>query len=100
MSGQQHEHLSADGQPVEVGRKFWDNNLRVVQVTKLGTRSQPYADSGCEQTWHDTTGGSSDTMTGHMRHCGRLARRFEGKDAEDYEPGTEFAATRTPSASA
>lgn len=84
------EHFSVDSQPVTAGAKFWDNNLRVVQVTGVAEHSNPYADTGETQTWHDTTGGSSDTLTGTMRPYGRLVRRYEGKDAEDYAPGTNY----------
>lgn len=84
------EFRSADNYPVEVGRKFWDNDLKVVEITELGTRSQDYADTGEKQTWHKTTGGSSDTLTGFMRQYGRLARYFEGRDAEKLQPGTRY----------
>jgi len=83
-------HKSADGYPVEVGRKFWDNDLRVVQITELGTRSQAYADTGEFATWHKHTRGISDTLTGSMQRIGRLVRRYEGYDAENYEPGKSF----------
>lgn len=81
-------YLSADNQPVEAGRKFWSNDLRVVEVTEVARYSNSYQD--CTQTWHKTTGGDFDTMSGDMQQYGRLARRFEGKDAEDYEPGTNY----------
>jgi hypothetical protein len=83
-------HRSVDGYPVEVGKKFWDNDLRVVQITELGTRSQEYQDSGCYATWHKHTRGISDTLTGHLQGIGRLVRYYERRDAEDYEPGTSF----------
>ena len=87
-------HLSADGFPVTTGAKFWDNNLTVVQVTRVAAWSSGYADSGETQTWHDTTRGSSDTMSGTLRRYGRLARYFEGRDAELHEPGTTYASTK------
>ena len=84
-------------EPVEVGRKFWSNDLRVVQITELAVYANAYADTGCTQTWHRTTegedrrGGDFDTLDGSMQPYGRLARRFEGKDAENYPPGTRYA---------
>lgn len=84
-------HLSADGVPIVVGGRFWDNNLRVVTITEVGRReSRPYADTGEYQTWHGTTGGISDTMSGSMQSCGRLTKRFEGKCADDYPDGTSY----------
>ena len=84
-----HVHRTHEGAPVTVGAKFWDNNLRVVEVTRVGDGySRVYGFCPEIQTWHATTGGSADTMTGGM--AGRLARRFEGKDAEDYAPGTNY----------
>jgi hypothetical protein len=82
------EHRSADNYPVEVGQKFWVNGLRVARITELGTRAQAYTDTVI--TWHKHTDGISDTLTGHMRKYGRLARFFLGKDAEKYEPGTNY----------
>lgn len=88
-----HVHRTHEGAPVKVGAKFWDNNLRVVEVTRVGDGySRVYGDCPEIQTWHKTTGGSSDTMTGGM--AGRLARRFEGKDAENYAPGTNYSEVR------
>jgi hypothetical protein len=84
------EHRSADNYPVTVGAKFWTNDLRVARITELGTRAQRYADTGEFATWHKHTDGSSDTLTGYMRKYGRLARFFLGKDAENYEPGTNY----------
>jgi hypothetical protein len=91
-------HFSADGWPVKAGEKFWDNNLQVVQITKMEViPARPYADTGCMQTWHEhtsgITSGISDTLTGAMLPYGRLARKFEGRDATQYEPGTKFADT-------
>jgi hypothetical protein len=84
-----HVHRTHEGAPVTVGAKFWDNNLRVVEITHVGDGySRVYGDCPEIQTWHATTGGSSDTMTGGL--AGRLARRFEGKDAESYPPGTNY----------
>lgn len=84
------KHYSADNVEITLGAKFWDNNLKVVQITKVADYSNPYADSGETQTWHSTTKGSCDTLTGSMRPYGRLAHRFEGKDAEDYPAGTSY----------
>jgi spore coat protein U-like protein len=85
------EHYSADNHPVTAGARFWDNNLRVVEITAVGDYSNAYADSGETQTWHDTTGGSADTLSGSLRRIGRLARYYGGKDAEDYPAGTNYA---------
>lgn len=85
-----NEHESTDGYPVTAGARFWDNNLRVVQVTEVAQHSNKYADTGEVQTWHGTTGGASDTLTGTMQPFGRLARYFEGRDAEQFAPGTSF----------
>lgn len=84
-------HYSTDHEPVTVGAKFWDNDLRVVQITNVAWHSNAYADSGCTQTWHRHTRGISDTLDGSMEPYGRLARRYAGLDAEKYEPGTRFA---------
>jgi hypothetical protein len=89
------EYLSADGYPVEVGKKFWDNDLRVVQILQVAyIPARPYSDTGETSTWHKHTGGSSDTLTGYMRQYGRLARYFEGKDAEKFDNGTQYADTK------
>lgn len=88
------EYRSADNYPVEAGRRFWNNDLRICQVTKLAEYGNPYADTGCTQTWHKTTHGNFDTLDGSMRPYGRLARYFEGRDAEDYEPGTDYASIK------
>jgi hypothetical protein len=84
------EYLSVDGEPVTAGAKFWDNNLRVVEVTRVAAWDNKYADTGETQTWHDTTAGSSDTLSGAMHRWGRLVRRYGGKDAEDYPAGTNY----------
>jgi hypothetical protein len=87
-------HFSADGYPVNAGDQFWDNDLRVVQIIEMeAIPARPYADTGEMQTWHSHTRGMSDTLTGAMLPYGRLARKFEGKDATQYEPGTKFADT-------
>lgn len=85
------EFRSADGYPVEVGKKFWDNDLQVVQITELAERGQMYSDTGESAWWHHHTRGISDTLTGTMQKFGRLGRYFEGLDAEKYEPGTKYA---------
>jgi hypothetical protein len=87
---EREHHFSTDGQPVTVGAKFWDNNLRVVQMTEIACHSNAYADTGETQTWHQTGDGQFDTLSGTMQPYGRLARRFEGKDAENYAPGTNY----------
>lgn len=85
------EYNSSDGFPVLVGGKFWDNNLRVVEIAEVAVRSDKYADTGETQTWHrTTTAGDADTMSGSMQPWGRLARRFEGKDASKYPVGTSY----------
>ena len=81
-------HLSCDRQPVTAGARFWDNNLRVVEITGVATSVNKHEPSGCTQTWHETTDGISDTMDGHMLPYGRLARYYEDADAEKYPPGT------------
>jgi hypothetical protein len=85
------QHVASDGHPVEVGRKFWNNDLRVCEVTEVAKYDNKYADTGCTQTWHETTHGSFDTLNGTMAKWGRLVRYFEGRDAEQYEPGTNYA---------
>lgn len=86
------EHRSADGFLISVGEKFWDNDLRVCTVIAVGehNNSNSYANTGETQTWHKTTRGSSDTLTGHMQPYGRLARFFGGKNAADYPDGTSY----------
>lgn len=84
------QHVSVDGYPVEVGKRFWDNDLKVVEITVVATNSNPYSDTGWTQTWHKHTGGISDTLSGYGAKWGRLARYFEGRDAEQHEPGTKF----------
>jgi hypothetical protein len=84
------DYLSADGYPVTKGAKFWDNDLKVVEITKVAGHAYPYADTGCVSTWHETTNGSSDTLDGHMQPYGRLARYFERKDAETLPVGTNY----------
>lgn len=82
--------FSSDNCPVEVGKRFWTNDLRVVTVTALGTRDQDYSDTGERQAWHRTTDGISDTLTGHMRQYGRLVRFYGGLDAERHPDGTNY----------
>lgn len=88
------EHLSVDGYPVEVGARFWDNGLQVVEIEKVATNSNAYADSGCTQTWHQCSGGHGgvyDTLDGHLQRIGRLCRFYEGVDAVEFAPGTRWA---------
>jgi len=83
------EYYSADGYPVWPGKKFWNNDLRVCQIIRLAAHSNDYLHQAT-QTWHETTHGSFDTLDRHLQYIGRLARLVEGKDAEDYEPGTNY----------
>lgn len=76
------EHFSVDNYPITVGAKFWNNDLRVCEITEVATYSNKYTDSGCVQTWHATNRGEFDTLSGHLRHIGRLVRYWDGKDAE------------------
>jgi len=88
------EHLSCDGAVVTAGAKFWNNDLRVVQIAVVARTSNSYQGKAT-QTWHDTTdGGMFDTLNGDMRRLGRLSRYFNGKDAEHYEPGTKYVDVR------
>jgi hypothetical protein len=84
------EHKSVDGYPVVVGAKFWNNDLRVCQVTEVASHSNAYASTGATQTWHKTDCGSFDTLTDDMAEYGRLTRYFQGLDAEKYESGTKY----------
>lgn len=90
MNAKPETYLSADGYPVTVGARFWDDNLRVVKITKVAAHSNSYAGTGETQTWHDTTDGMRDTLSGKMQRWGRLARFFEGKDAQSWPPGTSY----------
>lgn len=90
-TGSTAEYKSADGVVVGAGKRFWNNDLRVCEVIETGRHGNVYSDTGCIQVWHKTTHGDFDTMTGEMQKYGRLGRRFEGKNAEDYEPGTNYA---------
>jgi hypothetical protein len=83
------EHYSADRRVVTVGAKFWNNDLRVCQVTEVDSHHNDYP-GGYVQTWHQTTHGSFDTVAPHHPNLGRLVRFFEGKDANNYEAGTNF----------
>jgi hypothetical protein len=84
------EHYSCDYQPVKVDSKFWDNNLRVVRIIEIAKYDNKYSDTGCIQTWHKTTDGDYDTLNGSMQPYGRLVRYYMGRDAEKYEPGTNY----------
>lgn len=89
------DHQSCDGYPVTVGGKFWTNDLRVAEITEVAPYpGQPYADTGEIQTWHKTTDGISDTLTGSMRPYGRLVRYYGRKDAREYPVGTNYADIR------
>lgn len=84
------DHFSADTHPILPGRKFWDKNLRVVTVTATGVHSNAYPGM-TDQTWHRTTGGEADSYAGIDRKWGGLAKWFEGRNADDYPDGTEYA---------
>jgi len=84
------QHLSADGYPVTPGARFWDADLRVVEVEQVEVSGNPYGNTGETQTWHATTHGRCDTLSGPLYTIGRLARRFEGRDAEFLPVGTLF----------
>jgi hypothetical protein len=89
------EHRSCDGYTVNVGNKFWSNDLRVVEITEVAAHSNSYQDKAT-QTWHRTTegngkrGGDFDTLDGSLQPYGRLVRYFQGRDAEDYSAGTNY----------
>ena len=84
------KYLSCDGYPVQVGAKFWNNDLKVVQIMEVGVSSNKYADTGETQTWHQTTHGQFDTLSGNLQQFGRLVRHYRLKDAEDVPYGTSF----------
>jgi len=83
-------HFSADNYPVYKGRKFWNNDLRVVTIVKVAAWANAYADTGETSTWHQTTRGAFDTLSGHMRPYGRLARFYQGRDAEELHDGAAY----------
>jgi hypothetical protein len=72
------EYWSCDSYPVVVGAKFWNNDMRVCQVTEIGCHSNAYADTGETQTWHQTGYGQFDTLSGSMQKFGRLVRHVYG----------------------
>lgn len=84
------EHYSGDGYPVKVGAHFWNNDMRVAEITEVAAHSNAYADTGEIQTWHQTQAGQFDTLSGTMRKWGRLYRYVEGKNAENYPAGTNY----------
>lgn len=86
-----NEYLSVDGFPVGVGGRFWNNDLQVVEVREVAVSSNAYADTGETQTWHRTTSGSSDTLSGRLQPYGRLVKVFEGLDASRFPAGTRYA---------
>jgi hypothetical protein len=86
-------HYSVDQFPVTVGAKFWNNDLRVCQVTEVAHHANPYP-GGYKQTWHKTSHGSFDTVAPHHENLGRLVRFYSNKDAERYEPGTNYSDVR------
>lgn len=87
------EHFSVDRQPILLGRKFWNNDLRVCVITQIAAHSNDYP-GGYTQTWHDTTHGQFDTVTPHHDNLGRLVRWYGGKDANNYPAGTNYADIR------
>jgi hypothetical protein len=82
-------HYSVDRYPVAVGAKFWNNDLRVCEVTEIDSHHNDYP-GGYVQTWHRTTHGSFDTVAPHNQYLGRLVRFYSGVDAENFEPGTDY----------
>jgi hypothetical protein len=82
-------HYSVDQYPVTVGAKFWNNDLRVCQITEVAAHSNEYP-GGFTQTWHRTTHGSFDTVSPHHDNLGRLVRYYGGIDAEKHEAGTNY----------
>jgi hypothetical protein len=88
-------HYSVDAYPVVMGAKFWNNDLRVCEITEVASHSNDYP-GGYTQTWHRSTHGSFDTVKPHHPNLGRLVRYYEGIDAEKYAPGTEFNVIKPP----
>jgi hypothetical protein len=89
MDERDETHYSVDQYPVTMGAKFWNNDLRVCQITEVDKSRNDYP-GGYTQTWHRTTHGSFDTMKPHNQFLGRLVRFYEGQDAEKYSPGDNF----------
>jgi len=89
-------HYSTDGCPVTVGARFWSNDLRVVQITAVAVTANPYSDTGEIQTWHDTTAGQCDTLSGALQLYGRLTRFYPHQpdpsavDAREHPVGTDY----------
>jgi hypothetical protein len=66
-------HRTADGYEIHEGDKFWDNNLRVVTVTKVASYSEANHNPdngpvGALTWWHDTTDGMADGSRLAKRH--------------------------------
>ena len=82
-------HFTADGFEVTEGGTYWDNNLKLVTVTRVASYSEENRNPdngplGAKTWWHDTTGGMADGS--------RLAKRhpFTGELAQscpDHDPG-------------
>lgn len=82
-------HYSNDGYPVTVGAKFWNNDLKVCEITRVAVDSNDYP-GGYVQTWHQTNRSRFDTVKPHHPNLGRLSRFCGNKDAERYAVGTNY----------
>ena len=87
-------HYSVDAYPVTVGAKFWNNDLRVVTITKVAAWDNKYSDTGEVQTWHNTDKGSFDTLSGTMMPYGRLVRFYGSRNAELFPSGTDYSSVK------
>lgn len=87
------DHFSVDRIKIEVGGRFWNNDLRVCEITEVAAHSNDYP-GGYTQTWHRTTHGSFDTVAPYNQFLGRLVRWYEGVDATKFEPGTTYQQAR------
>jgi hypothetical protein len=74
-------HMTADGYPITVGEWYWDNDLKVVQITAVAVDFTPYPECGT-QVWHKHTRGMSDSLTDRP-DIGRLAKYWRGKPASE-----------------
>lgn len=82
-------HFSTDNYPVRVGAKFWNNDLRVCEITEVAVSSNDYP-GGYTQTWHQTNRSRFDTVTPFHPNLGRLSRYYGNRDAEQYPVGTSY----------
>jgi len=64
------EYTDANGQPIELGRVYWDNNLDLVRVVKIA--DWPADAGGNGDPWHET----ERLSDGRMSHSdsGRFGR--------------------------